>query len=88
MDGWDVGWEEMTQMFVKRRGRGVFRFESAVIGACGGLRDGDDDVVDGDSEGRLLEDGFEYRDWVDADEGGEEREEEEEEDGVEYAIVE
>jgi hypothetical protein len=66
VDGWNVGWERATQMFVKRKGRGNFRFEDAMMeGWSVGLREEDNrngEVVD---RVEMLEDGFKYRDWVD-----------------------
>jgi hypothetical protein len=74
VDGWNGGWEKATQMVVKRRGRGVFRFERAMMegwsvglgdGGCGGGEEegnGKGGVLD--RVGRL-QDGFEYRAWVD-----------------------
>jgi hypothetical protein len=39
VDGWNVGWERATQMFVKRKGRGRFGFEDAMMEGWGvGLR--------------------------------------------------
>lgn len=32
VDGWDVGWEGKTSMFVKRKGRGVFRYDGESTG--------------------------------------------------------
>ncbi|KAH7372021.1 hypothetical protein BKA66DRAFT_572583 [Pyrenochaeta sp. MPI-SDFR-AT-0127] len=70
VDGWNVGWEKATMMFVKRKGRGEFRFEKAVMQGWGEL-DGDEGnrkVSDIAEEGRL-EDGFLYQGWVEEAEG-------------------
>lgn len=77
MDGWDVGREKATQMFVKRKGRGEFRFEDAMVEGWGiGLRekeasyrvmeecnkDNEKEVLD---RQEMLGDGFKYWGWVD-----------------------
>ncbi|CAN9408590.1 hypothetical protein CC77DRAFT_1064049 [Alternaria alternata] len=77
VDGWDVGREKATQMFVKRKGRGEFRFEDAMVEGWGiGLRekeasyrvmeecnkDNEKEVLD---RQEMLRDGFKYRGWVD-----------------------
>ncbi|KAG9195457.1 hypothetical protein G6011_00578 [Alternaria panax] len=81
VDGWDVGREKATQMFVKRKGRGKFRFEEAMMeGWSVGLMEEERDqgamehgIEDKDTQkvARVenLEDGFRYRDWVDEEIG-------------------
>ena len=68
-DGWHVGYEQVTQIVVRRKGRGAFMFERAMMERWGvedEEGDGDDEE---EEEGRYgverLEDGFEYRGWVD-----------------------
>jgi hypothetical protein len=72
VDRWDVGYEKATQMFVKRKGRGAFKFEERMIEGIGKYgEEGEQEL--GDSlmwrgerrEGReKLGEGFEYRGWV------------------------
>jgi hypothetical protein len=73
VDGWNVGFEKATQMFVKRKGRGAFRFEESMVEGSG-----KEEGLVGDSllwraegrEGRArLGDGFAYREWVEQTEG-------------------
>jgi hypothetical protein len=60
--GWNVGWEKVTQMEVRRKGRGIFAFEKRVMEGCGGLNE-----VRGE-EGKLA-DGFPWEHWVVDSEG-------------------
>jgi len=66
-DGWHVGYEQVTQMVVRRKGRGAFMFEGAIMEGWGfDIEQGNEDE---DEEAKhcvgRLEDGFEYRGWVD-----------------------
>jgi hypothetical protein len=78
-NGWEVGYKKATQMVVRRKGRGVFRFEKAMMEGTGvGLRDEDYGGIGSVDEGtgaeeevksriEVLKDGFEYRVWTDDD---------------------
>jgi hypothetical protein len=70
-NGWEVGYEKATQMVVRRKGRGVFRFEKAMMEGTGvGLRDEEYGGIESAEEEEVksrtgkLEDGFEYRVWT------------------------
>jgi hypothetical protein len=70
-NGWEVGYEKATQMVVRRKGRGVFRFEKAMMEGTGvGLRDEEYGGIESAGEEEVksrtgkLEDGFEYRVWT------------------------
>jgi hypothetical protein len=77
VDGWNVGFEKTTQMFVKRKGRGSFHFESNMVSVS--LNQDEEKGVLGDDsllwmaesrEGRpRLSDGFAYKHWVEETEG-------------------
>jgi hypothetical protein len=75
-NGWDVGYEKATQMVVRRKGRGVFKFAGAMMEGTGvGLRDEENGGVGSVDRGgeevssrtEVLKDGFEYRVWTDDD---------------------
>ncbi|KAF1844892.1 uncharacterized protein K460DRAFT_100212 [Cucurbitaria berberidis CBS 394.84] len=73
VDGWDVGWEKSTQMFVKRKGRGAFRFEGRVIEGWGVVEEWESESGRDEKDGGL-EDGFEYRVRLDGSEDEDEKE--------------
>jgi len=66
-DGWHVGYERATQMLVRRKGRGAFMFEGAMMEEWGvEKKEGDEYETEMVRYGGgRLEDGFEYRGWVD-----------------------
>ena len=65
--GWHVGFERATHTTVKRKGRGAFMFEGAMMEEWGfEIREGDEYSAEEGTHGvRRLQDGFECQGWVD-----------------------